>query len=183
MIPWVPCPSADDSRSITRQVGILLLQTDFHDEGAHRVTSSVPDVHSTKGDTTPLRDEVRGKPPPVALALSRHSRLQIAISGRRGSPSGIDLSVAGTRPSLRVSRLVFFACACASPAFVLDWRFRHLVTSRRRFFQLGSIQSLILNQPLIFPFHFSINPSSSARSCVTVFYDFSFSAWRATSNP
>ena len=150
---------------------MLLLQTDVLDEGALRVTPSVPDVYSTKGKIAPLRDEVRGKPNPVALFATK-----IATTGCRGSPSGIDSSVAGTRPSWRVSRLVvFFACACASPAFVLDWRFRHLVTSRRRFSQLGSIQPLILNKPLVFPFRFSINLSSSAKSCVTVLYDFSFS--------
>ena len=120
---------------------MLLLQTDVLDKGAHRVTSSVPDVHLTKDETAPLRDAVRDKPSPVALALSRHLRLRIATTGRRDSPSGIDSCVAETRPALRVSRLVFFACTCASPAFVLDWRF--LVTSRSQFFQLGLIRLLI----------------------------------------
>ena len=58
-----------------------LLQTDVLDEGAHRVTPSVPDVYSTKGDTAPLRDEVRSKPTTVALPLSRHSRLKLPLQG------------------------------------------------------------------------------------------------------
>ena len=60
---------------------MFLLQTDVLDEGAHQVTPSAPDVHSTKGDTAPLRDEVGSKPPPEALALSRHLRQKLPLPG------------------------------------------------------------------------------------------------------
>ena len=102
------------------------------DEEARQVTPSAYDVALPKATQT-LQGQGRGKSHPVALALSRHLRLQIATTERRGSTSSIDSSAAGTKTLFASEQALFCLRMCIVCYTSSTGGSRHLVTLRRRF--------------------------------------------------